>query len=74
MKRTKFSRWLDKQRHRPDPVGDLAREAQHDPRTHTLEDLEAWLDFLVLVVRACHGAEVAARQAWQEFRKHEALR
>jgi len=68
MKRTKFSRWLDKQRNRPRPgiVGDLARDAHGEIETYGLEGPQAWLDYLDRR-GACEGALKACRQAWVEF-------
>jgi hypothetical protein len=62
-----FRDWLRRQRDRPDPVGDLAREAHHDhgwPRGRArLDTLHLHLDDL----DACDGAHDALDCAWIEW-------
>lgn len=67
--RSPFHRWLDAQRHRGDPVGDLAIDILRDPEfpiaLASRRDLEGHL--------GRYGSHVikAFRQAWQEFQGGE---
>lgn len=62
-----FTGWLSKQRHRDDPVGDLARDVRRDPtwprRAQTLRTFERYLDNR----DACLGAMKALKRAWSEY-------
>jgi hypothetical protein len=62
-----FQGWLRRQRHRDDPVGDLAQDAVHDrqkPHGHTTR--LAWLRYLVRL-NAGPGALRACQRAWDEY-------
>jgi hypothetical protein len=62
-----FHRWLMGQRRRPDPIGDLARDAALDPkwpcRSRTLQGFQHHLEHM----GACDGAELALEDAWSEW-------
>jgi uncharacterized protein YozE (UPF0346 family) len=62
-----FTAWLFRQRHRDDPIGDLARDAFHDsdwPRRATrFDEFERCLD----KADACQEAQRALLRAWGEW-------
>lgn len=61
-----FNKWLmADQTHRDDPVGDLARDAFHDPEWPTTEVAQMQR---LSEMGACQGAHDALEQAWQEYR------
>lgn len=68
MPRTRtFVSWLRLQRHRNDPIGDLAKDALVDPElgpNFSVEDLRQRL----IDANACVGAREALHQARKEYR------
>jgi uncharacterized protein YozE (UPF0346 family) len=64
-----FQQWLQQQRHRPDPVGDLAKDAAHD---HTKPSgpttIDAWRRYLVRRGASLQAQRALAR-AWREYEK-----
>jgi hypothetical protein len=64
-----FSAWLAQQIERDDPTGDLARDADHDPRwpvAGSLTDYEDYLDGT--------AAHVSLGPAWDEYQRDKASR
>jgi uncharacterized protein YozE (UPF0346 family) len=66
-----FLQYLRAQRDRHDPVGDLARDALHDPdpdmprRRTTRQQWQAYLE----ARHACDGALEALDKAWDEYER-----
>lgn len=61
----KFYTWLMHQRWRSDPIGDLARDANRDPRFMAAS---TWSRAKKALPRtACRGAHDAVFEAWQEY-------
>ena len=64
-----FTQWLQRQRHRNDPIGDIARDAGQDEtwpkRQRTFGAFYAYLE----ECGACDGALRALRAAWAEWRR-----
>jgi hypothetical protein len=68
-----FLQWLRQQRHRPDPVGDLACDALNDRHKPTGQvTLRQWQRYLQ-GIPACDGALKALHRAWDEYRQATAL-
>lgn len=66
-----FYEWLIARRVRPDPIGDLARDAARDRHFPTnAEALANVLEYL-RSRQAGEGALVAARKAWREYNDSE---
>jgi len=63
-----FKAWLQKQRKRNDPVGDLSRDVGADPDCRGISGLKGWVDHLQ-GCGACDGAIEAMKKAWQEYRQ-----
>lgn len=61
-----FWQWLQKQKKRHDPVGDLARDAFSDREWHKPQTFKAWRNHLT-DVGACDGAQEALNTAWREY-------
>lgn len=65
-----FKVWLKRQKHRNDPVGDLARDAMRDrhwPPGAKLSRLEGYLGER----GACKEAHEALYRAWREWQANE---
>jgi uncharacterized protein YozE (UPF0346 family) len=67
--RQSFDRWLREQRHRDDPVGDLARDVISDPDWPRGAGEHAQRRYLIYEVWACDGAVEAHARAWREYRE-----
>lgn len=61
-----FNQWLFNQRHRDDPVGDLAGDASRDKRWPTGQRIQERYMSSVNV-RACQEAKDALLEAWREY-------
>lgn len=62
----KFYDWLMHNRHRADPIGDLARDVNTDARWP--KEANSWSSVQkALPDNACEGAVHALRRAWDEF-------
>jgi hypothetical protein len=65
----RFFNWLVEQVDRPDPVGDLARDALRDPTAPITGNCEVWRSYLARHPGAGSPARAALEQAIQEFRR-----
>lgn len=61
-----FTDWLLTQKHRDDPVGDLARDAAQDPTWPKEETLDSHIDHMESR-GACAGAIEALAQTWDKY-------
>lgn len=68
MARNTFKRWLARQAHRRDHVGDLAGDARHDSDFPTASSLDPYRDHLT-DLGACAGAHDALECAWLEYQE-----
>jgi uncharacterized protein YozE (UPF0346 family) len=64
-----FYRWLSGQKHRTDPVGDLARDAVADAQFPRCKTRRCEFEDYFWSVGASKSAIVALRRAWTEYRK-----
>ncbi len=58
-----FTDWLLDQRHRDDPVGDLARDVAMDDDWPESDELEECSDYLM----GKRAAQAALHRAWSEY-------
>ena len=62
-----FKDFLDRQIHRKDPIGDLARDAKRDPKSNVTENtFEAW-DLHLQLCNACDEARYTLKEAWGKY-------
>jgi len=70
-----FRDWLHKQRHRDDPVGDLAKDVESETSGERIEygrvrtrprTLRGWEEHIENA-GACDGAILALHRAWKEY-------
>jgi len=61
-----FTRWLKRQHKRDDPIGDLSKDARHDPDWPQARKLKSFLIYLT-ERGACRNAKLALQKAWAEY-------
>lgn len=62
-----FYDWLMNQVDRDDPIGDLANDAQRDPKAPTSGSVATWRGYLTRHPGACWKAREALEEAIEEY-------
>lgn len=62
-----FTQWLLSQADRDDPIGDLANDAQRDPRAPVNGSAKTWRGYLARHPGACWQSRLALEDAIAEY-------